>query len=1326
MKPPSNNNNDRRASYILQTIRTDSRVYLRRLPGLEPRYLATLGCQILSVHKLPAKLIKVLNESCNGVPGFCEQILFDLLRKDKIYVVETTDTDDQDANLTEGDADKLLVNLPSNNSLFQSLFSRRKQSLSEKQRQSKIFSRICLLRDPTSNDVISLCQQNFQNYIMCRIDRLSEGEIFLIKTAAVIGNTFSRTFLWQLVDSNSKKSININSCILDMMQRSVIECAYQQQQNPKRRSIQCACLHNPTNFPSQCRLMAFTHVSIREGIYNSLTDSLKRSITRNAIDYLEKQCTIVCSTCGPRNDIPFFVRKQDGLTKVIKTSQQHGFVDIVKLAALREIDNAIKQSIRFGAAHAQRKPRSNTSSNPPPEPITAPAGNSNTTAQNSLAKVLEKRRNSIDASGFNACRARQRLSLLITPVDENKSETKVEQNGESLPLSDAHSNNNNNNNDSPLMPTSAHWPLTSPKSNPLISLIKFPKSRLRKSSLSNHRLLKTIDELIIPDKNNRKEVIVERPRKRRASRSQRVRSFFHYIFCQTVPSHSSALSTEDINNQSMDHKTPNAKTISKSDSISQEAKLLRKQSSHWQTVRQVLIPCPNKVLRACPSDQELLEQPMFSPECMLNVVNDLNCLNRQIYQTRTFQNLYDQSFRFHNFQSYVQYRALIHYVHDAQQREPEEPNLNKFINEFVTYNDLRICECPDYVFAVYTKLLEYHTNLYEKLVDELRSDQFDRIMYYRIEICNLLLRSNCLQRLLVEIENGRKLCSQFQRDTLNQDTCTYKYQYYLTKYTYNLFEAIVLQATRAISDAKLLCEESLGELNEFRESQTWEEAKSMGNVLDPSSAKDRRLQYEQSRDILSSFSHTSQTSYIDPLSPFVDKYRLEYLICQYYLLQYQLSRHQSSEARNTLINSNYHIYPVSFSLPCTIILIEYFYCEMNYNQCSILMNNLIRFWWNYVTPREKLELGKLISLSLVILLKQSSLEPAILSGYFSKRILTGYHENIFLIETCIHLTIALIGEMRISNIELILQHLEYLSEQTMNSYAKLWYYTLVVDVAIELGYELMPITADFLENVSKYRRKLLTGPHQRSLLIVYSDCTLAQIYIRLGDMNMSKIHFQQALHQIKYDQMHLSNVDFRFKRALLKLIETQLLHWYHTKESEETITKECFLLTVIENHVNDELIPWNRTRYFIYQAYYDRLINDYKRAQKYSIDNDFQWELSLQQAENQAIKLDLLWIKRLRAAWILPVSEQISLEVNQCLPIGRSRRSTVMQKPPNRFFLRPSMPHIKFSPKVERNVDEQLTKSVHTYSHQNFVDWRLFIPKTSLTQFQLYVLPVCV
>ena len=43
MKRPTKSNYDRSTSDILQSISTDSRVYLRRLPGLELRYLATLG-----------------------------------------------------------------------------------------------------------------------------------------------------------------------------------------------------------------------------------------------------------------------------------------------------------------------------------------------------------------------------------------------------------------------------------------------------------------------------------------------------------------------------------------------------------------------------------------------------------------------------------------------------------------------------------------------------------------------------------------------------------------------------------------------------------------------------------------------------------------------------------------------------------------------------------------------------------------------------------------------------------------------------------------------------------------------------------------------------------------------------------------------------------------------------------------------------------------------------------------------------------------------------------------------------------------------------------
>ena len=301
----------------------------------------------------------------------------------------------------------------------------------------------------------------------------------------------------------------------------------------------------------------------------------------------------------------------------------------------------------------------------------------------------------------------------------------------------------------------------------------------------------------------------------------------------------------------------------------------------------------------------------------------------------------------------------------------------------------------------------------------------------------------------------------------------------------------------------------------------------------------------------------------------------------------------------TLLQLQYHTFPLIFAVPCTIHLVEYFYCQSDYKQCLLLIDQIIYFWWNYVSPREKLEFAKLKSLSLIIELKQGSLDSAILSGYVAKRILTGYHENIFLIESCIHLTLALIGEMRIMNIESILHHLEYLSEQTMNCYAKLWYYILVIDVAIELGYEFLPISTDLLDNITKYRKKLRSGSIEESLLLVYSDCILSQIYARLGLLNPSKIHFHQVLYQIKYDQMSLSSIDFRLKRVLFKLVEIQLLHWYHTKECEQSIMIEHFLF---KQWTIDEFDPWNQSRMYIYRAYYDRLINDYRRQENLSID----------------------------------------------------------------------------------------------------------------------------
>jgi hypothetical protein len=333
------------------------------------------------------------------------------------------------------------------------------------------------------------------------------------------------------------------------------------------------------------------------------------------------------------------------------------------------------------------------------------------------------------------------------------------------------------------------------------------------------------------------------------------------------------------------------------------------------------------------------------------------------------------------------------------------------------------------------------------------------------------------------------------------------------------------------------------------------------------------------------------------------KYRLEYLLCQFHRLRYQLSHRQANDSITMLLELQYQTLPLEFSLPTTIVLVEYFFCQMNYQQCLQLIDRFVYFWWSFVSPREKLELAKLKCLSLIIELKQGKLESAIVSGYFAKRMLTGYHENIFLIESCIHLTLALIGEMRISNIALILQHLEYLSEQTMNCYAKLWYYILVLDVAIELGYELLPITDELLDCITKYRKKLLAGSNQRSLLLIYGDCILSQINARLGYFRASKIHFHQVLYQLKVEHRHLSNSDFRLKRVLLKLVEIQLLHWHQTNTTDADVsTPHAFLMHYLDVSNSEEFISWNRTRFLIYQAYYDRLVNTNETNRSTTID----------------------------------------------------------------------------------------------------------------------------
>ena len=105
------------------------------------------------------------------------------------------------------------------------------------------------------------------------------------------------------------------------------------------------------------------------------------------------------------------------------------------------------------------------------------------------------------------------------------------------------------------------------------------------------------------------------------------------------------------------------------------------------------------------------------------------------------------------------------------------------------------------------------------------------------------------------------------------------------------------------------------------------------------------------------------------------------------------------------------------------------------------------------------------------------------------------------------------------------------------------------------------------------------------------------------------------------------------------------------------------------------------------------------------------------------MKLDIQWIKRLRAAWLHPVADQIALQSS--FDVDRLRPLTIGSRTNSRSSIRPSIFHIRPSSKLDRpTTDESTLTTMQNYSHQKFLDWRLFLNKTSVPQFQLYILPV--
>ena len=165
--------------------------------------------------------------------------------------------------------------------------------------------------------------------VLTRIDHMSATEQMVLKCAAVLGTSFTRTMLKAIVPNYSPSSFH--SALNTLAQAGIVECAIAAEARGLRSDLQtrsrdhlpledlqhhCPCLtreaHLETsslNHPSttlhakdhplvhQCEMLQFVHAYVQETAYGLWTESQRTSLHESSALYLESQAH-KCTNCG--------------------------------------------------------------------------------------------------------------------------------------------------------------------------------------------------------------------------------------------------------------------------------------------------------------------------------------------------------------------------------------------------------------------------------------------------------------------------------------------------------------------------------------------------------------------------------------------------------------------------------------------------------------------------------------------------------------------------------------------------------------------------------------------------------------------------------------------------------------------------------------------------------------------------------------------------------------------------------------------------------------------------------------------------------------------
>ena len=307
------------------------------LEGLDPNDMITLACSLLEVDLLPDVMQQIIRDKSHGVPLWCEELIETMLELEYLTVVEQEEIITEEVE--EEEEEDLYATLMEVKSA-ESAHLLESEGMSHRVSRTNANHRVVLKSNVRRRSIAQLSSgigigdipipDSVTGMVLTRIDHMSPSEQMTLKCAAVVGMSFSRTMLENVIPNCNPhtyhKSLNV------LAEAGIIECAIAAEVRDMNADISsrsghhlpvddphlhCPCLakshsksqqhpksspHNKHHIAShppvdECEMFHFVHAYVQETAYGLWTESQRRALHESAAIFLDSQAH-KCKNCG--------------------------------------------------------------------------------------------------------------------------------------------------------------------------------------------------------------------------------------------------------------------------------------------------------------------------------------------------------------------------------------------------------------------------------------------------------------------------------------------------------------------------------------------------------------------------------------------------------------------------------------------------------------------------------------------------------------------------------------------------------------------------------------------------------------------------------------------------------------------------------------------------------------------------------------------------------------------------------------------------------------------------------------------------------------------